>query len=208
MEKPEAACLFLNGNVPDTAVLQQYCGNDRLRIAADGAYDYCLQLDFIPDVLIGDMDSIKSRPTSGTGELIHDPSISISDLEKCLRYCSKHGIADLHVFGADGKQLDHFLINIVTLAQYAAVIRIAVYTKDELLRFLPAGKYRFQTRKGQRFSLLALEPVSGLLLEGALFDVADARLQPGSQGLGNSCIGTMLGICFDSGLLLFMTRLA
>lgn len=208
MGKPKEACLFLNGTVPDPAVLRQYCPRKTLRIAADGAYDYCLQLGFTPDVLIGDMDSIQKLPAPAETELIRDSDPDSGDLEKCLRYCREKSVSDLYIFGADGKMTDHFLINIFTLAQYAKTMRINVYTRDEQLHFLSAGYHQFRTRKAQRFSLLAMEAVSGLILEGALYHCPGGLLLPGSRGLGNSCTGTELGIRFDAGLLLFMTGLS
>lgn len=208
MEKPKEACLFLNGTVPDPVVLRQYCPRKTLRIAADGAFDYCLQLGFTPDVLIGDMDSVQTLPAAAETKLIRDSDTDSGDLEKCLRYCRKQSISDLRIFGADGRQTDHFLINILTLVQYAKTMRINVYTRDELLHFLSAGYHQFRTRKAQRFSLLAMEAVSGLLLEGALYHCPDGQLLPGSRGLGNSCTGTELGIRFEAGLLLFMTGLS
>ncbi|MDD4960831.1 MAG: thiamine diphosphokinase [Candidatus Marinimicrobia bacterium] len=208
MGKPKEACLFLNGTVPDPAVLRQYCPRKTLRVAADGAYDYCLQLGFTPDVLIGDMDSVQRLPTTAETELIRDSDPDFGDLEKCLRYCREKSVSDLYIFGADGKMTDHFLINIVTLAQYAKTMRINIYTRDEQLHFLSAGYHQFRTRKAQRFSLLAMEAVSGLILEGALYHCPGGLLLPGSRGLGNSCTGTELGIRFDAGLLLFMTGLS
>jgi thiamine pyrophosphokinase len=207
MEKSDHICLFLNGTAPDLTLLQRYCSKDALRIATDGAYDYCINLGYKPDILIGDMDSVSELPGDGKTGIVYNTDINNNDLEKALMYCREQGFRKLRIFGLDGKRIDHFLINIATLTHFSGEMDIEVYSNEEYLHFLVPGKYRFSVMPGQRFSLLALKTVSGLQLKGVTYETVNAVLEPGSRGLGNVCRNSSLHMAFSSGLLIFMSEL-
>lgn len=207
MENTEYSCIFLNGNPPSPELLRRFCKKKGLRIATDGAYDYCLELGFKPQILIGDMDSISGEPDETQTKVIYNTDINNNDLEKCLIYCKEHKLLNLRVFGSDGKRSDHFLINIATFAAYAKDIGIHIYTDEEYLEFLNPGEHIFSVKPGQRFSLLALENVGGLQISGSAYTPDRANLESGSRGLGNICTGQDLKIRFSSGLLLYMSEL-
>lgn len=208
MEKPDYTCIFLNGDPPSPELLRQFCGSTKLRIATDGAYDYCVRLGLKPHILIGDMDSVSGLPEAQNIRVIYDTDINNNDLEKCLKFCREHRLRKLRVFGADGKRIDHFLINMVTLANFAKTQEIQIYSNREYLQFLNPGEYVFQTAPGQRFSLLALEAAGGLQIDGAAYTADRGLLEPGSRGLGNICTDSELKILFSSGLLLYISELS
>lgn len=207
MENPEYSYIFLNGNPPSPELVRRFCKKNGLRIATDGAYDYCLKLGFTPQILIGDMDSLSMLPDKTYTKVIYNTDINNNDLEKCLIYCKEHKLLNLRIFGSDGKRSDHFLINMATFAAYAKKMGIHIYTNEEYFEFLNPGRYVFPVKPGQRFSLLALETVNGLQMSGSAYTPDHANLEPGSCGLGNICTGKNLEIRFSSGLLLYMSEL-
>lgn len=207
MDRSTDASLFLNGKAPAKELIDRYSPPSYLKICTDGAYGYLRDQGIEPDILLGDMDSVSGLPERPSFEIIRLPDVNSSDLDKALQYCSENGIGTLRIFGADGKRMDHLLVNFALLAHYAGKISLEVFTAGEYLKFLLPGDHHFPGVKSQRFSLLALRRVSGLTLKGAAFPLEDNTLESGSRGLGNRFTGAELLVRFDRGLLLYMTEL-
>ncbi len=207
MDNSSKTCLFLNGSPPGKALIDRYCPAGSAVLCTDGAYDYLLALDLTPDLLIGDMDSISELPEAARVQILASDGMENNDLEKALIHCRDKGMRTLRIFGADGKRLDHFLVNFATLAAYAGDLEIEVFTKEDYLRFFTAGTYVLPCEPGQRFSLLAAKEVSGLTLSGARFALEHDRLAPGSRGLGNRATARELHLSFSSGLLIYISDL-
>ncbi len=205
MSRPRAS-IFLNGTAPSADLIKKHCLPEDLMICTDGAYDYLMRYGMHPDILIGDMDSVSRLPDRQDIRIIKTADPMNNDLEKALRFCLDEHIAELNIFGADGKRLDHFIINLATLASYAGKMDITIFSEKEQLHFLIPGQYAFTGCSGKRFSLLSLKTAAGLTLKGAAYPLTDTVLEPGSLGLSNAFTADTLQISFKSGLLLYMTE--
>ncbi|MCP3952856.1 MAG: thiamine diphosphokinase, partial [Desulfobacterales bacterium] len=53
------AVIVANGVPTDSAADRKHVPPDALIIAADGGAEYCRKLDLVPDVIVGDMDSLE-----------------------------------------------------------------------------------------------------------------------------------------------------
>ncbi|MEZ4823951.1 MAG: hypothetical protein R2942_16725 [Ignavibacteria bacterium] len=53
--------IFLNGDPPSRKVINNYFKESNYIIAADGGADYLKTENIIPDLIIGDLDSVKKR---------------------------------------------------------------------------------------------------------------------------------------------------
>jgi thiamine pyrophosphokinase len=100
-------------------------------IVADGGANYCLALDVIPDVVIGDFDSISpmARKNLIATELIQINDDGNNDIEKALKYVIKkyknEKISAIDLYCVDGNDRpDHNLYNLNLLAKYDLPIRI------------------------------------------------------------------------------------
>ena len=207
MDKLSRTCIFLNGIPPLKKLIKKFSNeNDRI-ISADGAYDYLKKYQVKTHLLIGDMDSVSKIPQEDGLEVIHSRDPENNDLEKALNYCVKKDLRDILIFGADGKRIDHALINIATLSSYSNLLNIEIITNEEYLRFLRPGEYGFKGKRGQRFSLLAIHTADELTLINARFPLENSTLHKGSRGLSNAFKTNDLHICFKTGSLLFMTEL-
>lgn len=166
-----AVSLILNGEL-DLAWLSAVLPGSKMIYCTDGAYDRIKFLNI--DAVIGDMDSIKDKNV----RLIEMPDQNYTDFEKALQYLSVY-CHKLDVYGASGKEMDHFLGNLSVAKKY----------KDEMqLRFLEHEYYYFladkgtliDTKKGKTISILPFPKVESITTEGLEYELKEATLELGS----------------------------
>ena len=98
-------------------------GDDALVIAADGGVKNCINLRIIPDLVIGDMDSITIKLMENLKadfknikfiNTSHDKDES--DTQLALDYAVNAGAKQILIIGATGGRIDHSFANLVLLA--------------------------------------------------------------------------------------------
>ena len=109
-------CIILaNGKPPRKNIIMYFRKNGYNKlICADGGANSALKMNLIPDVIIGDMDSISNdaiRKFRKTSRFISIKRQNDTDVEKCLKYIIKNGYTDVLLTGVTGSQLDHTICN-------------------------------------------------------------------------------------------------
>ena len=104
--KNKKVFLLLNGElpkeIPNTSKYDVIC-------ATDGAYKYLKNNNIVPDFITGDFDSLEEIPNNV--EFISTPNQDYTDFDKILQILFDKGYKTIDVFGASGKEQDHFLGN-------------------------------------------------------------------------------------------------
>ncbi len=99
--------LCLNGDLPSASFFLKV---NLPVIAADGAANSLLELGIIPDLIIGDLDSV--HPTHLVQHpFLHLPDQNTSDYQKSMDYLRGQGLLPAIVLGLNGGHLDHVLNN-------------------------------------------------------------------------------------------------
>ena len=115
--------LLLNGEqpkkLPNLAEYEIIC-------ATDGAYQYLLKHEIKPDFISGDFDSLKNIPKEI--EVLETPDQNFTDFDKILQILFDRGYQTIDVFGASGKEQDHFLGNLNTVVQWKEKLKITFLT--------------------------------------------------------------------------------
>ncbi|MEB3429516.1 thiamine diphosphokinase [Citroniella saccharovorans] len=117
--------------------------NYKLVIAADSGVDNCLKLGLIPDLVIGDLDSISNDSLN----FIKSHKIKIfkypvdkdmTDTELVLFYIQNNCPTDttLYIFGFNGSRLDHSLINILLLDRYSKFFKIKLINDNNIIQLI------------------------------------------------------------------------
>ncbi len=123
--------LVLDGDFPEIVLLKDM---DSDIYATDGAANILLDNGYIPEAIIGDMDSIDEslikKHRYPSRKMIEIPDQNSNDFEKALRFIQSRGVKYLTVFGFTGGQLEHTLNNWSVLAKYANVINMQVINSD------------------------------------------------------------------------------
>ncbi|MBN2479116.1 MAG: thiamine diphosphokinase [Parachlamydiales bacterium] len=108
--------IFLNGFLPDKRIINHINTSSTL-IAADGAVNEMKKLDLIPDLIIGDEDSVIHQNKNIKTIKILDQNYT--DFEKCIFYVKEQNLLPALVLGINGGEIDHVLGNIQVILKHA-----------------------------------------------------------------------------------------
>lgn len=119
--------------------------------ASDRGSLFLLELGIIPDLAVGDFDSLKKSELSKIEEKVKDiryakPEKDETDSELLLLTLFKdYQVEQVDLYGATGGRLDHFFVNIFTflnapLNKYKG--RVRIIDQQNLIIFLKSGKNR------------------------------------------------------------------
>ena len=101
-----------------------------LVIAADGGYRLAAEVFGVPDLLVGDFDSIDALPV-GVPIVRHPAEKDDTDLALAANEAIDRGATDLYIYAALGGRLDHTVANLQLLASLAARgIRATLFGSD------------------------------------------------------------------------------
>jgi len=99
--------LCLNGTLPAA----DFFVTDLPVIAADGAANHLMQMGVIPNIVIGDLDSVLPEYLKQIPSYYHYDQ-NFCDFEKSLQYLEKHQLLPAVIVGINGGYLDHILNNV------------------------------------------------------------------------------------------------
>jgi thiamine pyrophosphokinase len=210
------ALIFANGDINDgpmvrraldaTASAQPYI------VAADGGARVALHYGYLPDIVIGDLDSLSAEEVDD----LQAQGVSIdrypamkdeTDLELALLHCANRGCEWLRVIGSLGDRFDQTLANVYLLALPALAGRDAalVAGKQELYLLQP-GDHRILGASGDTVSLLPLGgAVSGIVTDGLQYPLRDETLYFGpARGVSNVMLAEEASLSTREGTLLIV----
>jgi len=113
--------IFANGEFTDSQGAQDLSRSADLVIAADGGTHHALAVDVVPDVVIGDLDSLSPQEqarleTAGARLIPFSPYKDETDLELALLYAALEGATEIVILAALGGRLDQTVANLLLLA--------------------------------------------------------------------------------------------
>jgi thiamine pyrophosphokinase len=109
-----------NGEVPDSELSLSILNDKRRIICCDGALHKLLSINIIPDVVVGDGDSMDEEELLRHKIPYHaDKSEEYNDLQKALKYCNSKDYDNVLLMGCAGLREDHFIANLSILAMYS-----------------------------------------------------------------------------------------
>lgn len=203
--------IFASGTLKRTPQLELVLERAELLIAADGGANHCSDLGIIPDILVGDLDSIDSTVLAsneqGDTEIHRHPANkNATDLELSLDLAISRGASTIWMLGALGGRWDMSLSNVMLGAsdKYAD-IDIRLLGDDCVLHIMhPEQIYTIQGQAGQTVSLLPLGgDVEEIHLTGFQYPLIDQTIRLGaSLGLSNVHTGDDSTVRFNKGTLL------
>ncbi len=188
------AIIIANGKMERPDALSSYLNSSTLIITADGGIYNCISLGLRPNVIIGDLDSIKDEELTiytqaGTEIFKYPKRKDETDLELALQYALKIGITDLIIIGGLGARWDMSIANILIIAHpMYADINIRLLDGHQEIRLLRAGDSTIiHGHPGETISLIPLAgDVLGITTSGLEYPLNDETLQFGTaRGVSN-----------------------
>jgi thiamine pyrophosphokinase len=205
--------IFANGELPDLNKARLLLRKDDYIICADGGTRHALALDLQPNLVVGDMDSLKK----GQWQKLQKAGIPIelyphdkneTDLELAIGHAMELEPKEILVVAALGGRLDHTLGNLALLSD----IRLsAVNTRfddgvEEI--FFCREQVEVLGRRGDILSLIPWgEPVQDIQTHGLRWSLKHETLYPDkTRGISNEMMDENASISIGSGLLLVLHR--
>lgn len=110
------AVIIGSGYIKDRDYIKSKIRADDYIICADGGYDHAVKMGIVPDILIGDFDSVSELPE--TAEKIKYPKRKdFTDGEIAVKYAVEHGFDDILLLAMTGDRADHTITDILLLTQ-------------------------------------------------------------------------------------------
>lgn len=198
-----------NGTLSETDGLLSRIQQADMVIAADGGAVHLHHMGIVPQIIIGDLDSIPKEILSFFKQkrvkiLKHPVRKDQTDMELCMEYAIDHGCTELLIMGATSTRLDHTLANIFLLRRLADQgIPATILDACNDIHIVVSSL----TLTGRPGDLISVIPVSdrvkGLTLEGLEYPLTDQSLCMGStMGISNVFRKDKAGISLTSGAVL------
>lgn len=172
-------------------------------ICCDGGFDIC---DQKPDLIIGDMDSIKSQ-TTDIPTITHSPHKNASDGELAVFYAKEDLHADeIAFYGVLGGRYDHVLCNLAIMRLANTLGMSAKAEEDNLDIYYIKGAFDLDTLQGETISILPFgENAVVTNSQNLEYPLDNLTLTPqDSRGLSNVSLGGKIHVdVIDGGALLF-----
>ena len=207
--------IFANGELPDLDAARALLQPGDYLIAADGGANHLLKMGILPELVIGDLDSLDEdtlfQLTSAEVNIEqYSEDKDETDIELALRYAVELGPSAILIVGALGGRLDQTLANLSILTD-PLLPKIDIRLDDgvEEVFFCRAtaekwGQAEVQGRSGDAVSLIPWHgPVGGVATEGLQWPLYGETLYPEkSRGISNVMLGETASLKIEKGLLL------
>lgn len=201
--------LIIGGGPVNVGLInQELAKKPDLLIAVDYGGFYCDELEIIPQVLIGDFDSLSSPivdklMNAGVRVIPYSPRKDETDMELALDLAILEGSSSIIILGGLGRRLDHTLSNMGLLLK-ALAQKVDVHLLDEA-HDITAINHRIvlERRTGWAVSLIPLTvKVSGVTTSGLMYplDKADLLLEK-SRGIHNEFTAEIATVEVTEGIL-------
>jgi thiamine pyrophosphokinase len=211
------AVIVLNGELKGnkTEYKKLIGEKDILFVAADGGALLLESIGFLPDVIIGDFDSLTKAQSQryekmGAKIIKYPVEKDETDGELALQYCREKGFDHIIIIGFAGGRLDQQLVNIFLL-EYAFRNGITALIKEPGLEMGIINKEKvFFQKIGVRISLLPLdEKVTGVTITGCKYLLESGSLvRYKTRGISNTIEQEKAVITVEKGLLLYVLHQA
>ncbi len=202
------ALIIANGTQPTSERLRMLSAQAGYVVCADGGANAARRAGLLPDVLVGDFDSVHptvlAHFTKHGVDIRHESGQDDTDLEKALRLVVERGARYVTITGATGRLLDHSLGNLAILSRYARSLEITLEDADYYIDILTRAR-RFPAFAGQRVSIVPLPSAEGIQLKGLKYTPPGGRLIFGeNEGTCNQATGQSISVSCSSGVLMVM----
>ena len=220
------ALYFLKKNI-------EKAGRENIRlIAADRGLEFFLDYLILPDVVIGDFDSLSEdgknflemqsedipyggmlewKLQKGEGKVVEvvrlRPEKDDSDTQSAMNYAIQNGAKEIVILGVTGNRVDHLMANfgLLILAQKQDT-EVALADRYNYMKLIPSGTILKKAEQfGKYVSFFPLGgDVTGLTLEGFKYPLDKYHLTTADSGLtvSNEISEEYAKVTYESGTLL------
>ena len=208
------ALIFIGGNSPESSV-RDLLPEAGLVIAADSGWEHATALGYQPDLLIGDMDSIRPehlvKAHASEAEIIEHPTDKdFTDTELALQLARKFEYRHIHLVSGGGDRFDHLLAMVHSLVAHADDATMSAHIGDNyVLIVTPREAAQLELPIGSTVSLIPLGGnAKGVTTTGLQWELKRDTLHSfASRGVSNIATSSEVRISLRTGALAVISTL-
>ena len=204
-------CIVIaNGHIGDYERHRKYVTKGDIIFCADGGARHALEMNIVPDYVLGDFDSLDSQIKARLDNMLKPEQFigfprekDKTDTHLAVEMALEKKPGKIILMGATGSRLDHTLANICLMTAFEnAVPILLVNDNNELI--LINRSITLHGEPGEEISLLPLTPtVYGLTTAGLKWPLYDRTLVMGdSLGISNVMLESTASVTIKEGRLL------
>ena len=196
------AVILANGDYPSASTPLQILKEAPYVVCCDGGANEYIAQGHLPNVIIGDGDSLSEENRIKYASIIHrNPDQETNDQTKAIQFLFAQGKKRIAIVGATGKREDHTIGNISLLMEYMRMgINVRMYTDYGV--FIPCRDTSvLECRVGQQMSIFNFT-ARGMKAKGLAYPIYDFTTW--WQGTLNTCIDTSVTIEGKGEYLIFL----
>jgi len=203
--------IWANGISPSKKVIVKLLNKGYSTIiCADGGANLALKKGFVPDVIIGDFDSIEESVKEAFRELsefVNYSRQSDTDVEKAIKFAIKKKFRKAVLIGATGNRLDHSFNNIGLLLKYYNSLNI-ILLHEKSAAYVIEGNVKFNAEIGETISLYGFDRQTRIISKGLKYPLENIALPFGiKDGTSNSAVQTEVELNITGGKILIVREL-
>lgn len=198
-EDTDLTVIVADGAFPVHEIPLRYLREAGRIICCDGSAENLIKAGYIPDAIVGDMDSLNE---SIAGRF-HDRIFRIdeqetNDLTKAVTWCVDRKYRDLIILGATGRREDHTIGNISLLGEYTRIADVkmvtdtgtlSAYTEDAVISSFP----------GQQISIFSIDPETEITSKGLRYPLREKKIKNWWVATLNESKGESFSLKFKGG---------
>lgn len=199
--------IFIGGDPPHPNVCQ-HLPTDAYVIAADSGYAHAIAMGFVPNELVGDMDSISAVDLTDA----HDSNVLITeyptdkdltDTEIAIASALARQSTHITVVSGGGDRFDHVLGMVHSLASCADTVDTNLLIGTARVCYLSYTKeFQLDTQPGNLVSLLPVGGDATVTTTGLQWELTNDTLQSfASRGVSNVATSQSITISVTDGVL-------
>src|SRR5215213_7030998 len=200
----------MNGSPDSSGLIRQVAKVANLVVAADGGARYALEAGIVPDLVVGDMDSLGedlAREVERRGASLerHPARKNKMDGHLAVLAARERGATAADLLCAVGGRLGAiFAVTQILLAAERIGLRSTVVADRGRIFVIEAGSRTLQGDPQDSVSIFPLSgPATGVTLESMEYPLENASLEPGDTlGFHNELIGREATVSVGEGALL------
>jgi len=175
-----------NGNDANKSCIENL--NIDYVICADGGLEKAANLGVVPNVILGDFDSVdpivlKKYQSMNIETKKFPAEKDYTDMELSIEFAIEKGYENIVLIGASGSRLDHSMANIMLLEKYFKLgIKIEMIDNNNKIKIISDNTDLYLNNKENYFvSIVPVDDlISGLTLEGFKYPLDEVIVKRGS----------------------------
>ena len=183
----ERRCLIIGGGDCSAEILKKNILADDFIICADSGFDIATDSGFVPDLLIGDFDSIKAIPEN-VNKITLPVEKDVTDTVAAFNEGVNLGFNRFVLFGGTGGRFEHTFANISLMANASkSGMYFEIIDDKHIFRSITNSKICIKRKNNQQVSVFAFgDRAFGVTLKGFHYPLWDYTLDPFNGALGTS----------------------